>query len=304
MDKELQDFSKQFISFEEKLTAFFRVALPYIVLLVSVATTITSAFFGMEVVNPFTAKFFIDLAQKVLATMATYSMFCIHGNREHKLTSNAWQSNLTTWGEYSTKIRKNYASAFSKYCCEYALKCAERKRRTRFERKTLYPWEEYAEKYAKMSVKALRGCYDKGEITKADLRAFLQARKPVRPPRINATAILCGRGAVEVEKIAGRNRNYVVESIAARPFIMLLISAGFSIVTPTFLGTSVPTVIYSIVTSIFLIMLAAVTGNISGNNGGKRESNDVKSKIYFLDTFLETQKPPQTEAASSIFTTT
>ena len=287
MDKELQGLSNVTATAEEKIMRFFKTSMPYIVLLISVAFTVIKSLFDFGISNPFSPQFWINLGANILTTLATYSAFCIHGSEEFKETNQPYLSNLRAWGEYSTKIRKECPTDFQDFCQSYARKCVEIKRRRKFEKRSIIPWNVYEAKFSLMKAKELKAAYLRGEITKNDYRAIKSAHRPIKTPIINATSILCGSDCVEMEKITTANRNYVAQSIVLRPFEMLLMSAGLAVITPVFNGVSGADVVFSIVASAFMIIAAAVSGNTAGNNGARREAADVKSKICFLDTFVE-----------------
>lgn len=287
MDKELQNLSNATATASEKFMTFLQDSMPYIILLVSVAFTIVKSLFTFGLSNPFSAEFWIDLGTNCATTLATYSAFCVHGNKEFKITNIPYQNNLKAWGEYSAKIRKECPTEFLQFCRDYAKECGLAKRRREFERRSLIPWEVFEAQFLPLSDLQLKDKYLSGEITKSDYRAIYNARRPCRTPQINATSILCGSDSVPVEKIASANRNYIAQSIALRPLTMLLVSAGLAIISPVFSGISSADVIFSIVSSAFMIVAAAVSGNTAGNTGARREAADIKAKIYFLDTFSE-----------------
>lgn len=298
MDKDLQSLSNATASIEEKIMRFFKSSMAYIVLAISIALTVVKSLFSFGISNPFASpQFWIDLGGNILTTIATYAAFCIHGSEEFKATNQPYLTNLKAWGEYSARIRKECPSEFLRYCLEYAKNCAEQARKNRFERVSLIPWEMAVKDYIPMLEKDLKAKVASGDLSASDYKAIMKAKKPVKPPKISATAILCGSDSVSIDKIADAHRNYVAQSIILRPFTMLLFSAGFAMVTPVFNGVSSADIIFSIISSAFMIMVAAVSGNTSGNNGARREAADIKAKIYFLDTFSAkiSQKPLTSE---------
>lgn len=290
MDEKLNNLSAGLSEMEDKIYKFAKSTFPYLVMVLSLVFSVLRSLFTFGFINPFSREFWVTMFTNLATTIMTYAAFTIHGNDEYKMTNEVYKANLAAWKTYSAKVRALCPNEFICYCRDYARDCVKRKRRASLEAYSLITWETFEEKYLNASRKSILDDYKRGKIDKSDLKGILLARRPMKTPCISATAILCGADTVAVEKLAASKRNYILEAIAVRPFSVIVFSCGISILAPVFLGANAIQIIFSAVTTAFLLCMAAFSGIRAGNSGARRENSDMKSKILFLDAFMQTKK--------------
>mgnify|MGYP003290364089 CR=1 FL=1 len=292
-DRDLQDLTNAKNDIMGKLSAYAREFFPIIVLFFSIAVTVLTRLYTVGVKNPFDTEFWVSLGTNVATTMLPYIVYVQHGSDMFKATNQAYRENLITWGKKSEQIRKD-PSAFIEYCRNYSSEVAENARRMAFESRCLIPWADFLALYNGKSKKHIRTLYKQGKLSKDEAKAVARANKPRRKPRIEPVSILCGSDTARIENLPRGKRNYTLGKIVFRPFGMLLFSAGVSIISPKFLGVQSADVIFSLFVSAFTILFAGITGNSAGNSSARQEASAVKSRIYFIDNFLSTQKETPT----------
>lgn len=268
---------------KEILTEFY----PFIVAIASIVFTVVSQLFEYGLENPFSFAFWVSLGRNILTTTAAYLVFVNHGNSMYKITNTAYRQNLKTWGELSCTIRTTTPSEFIEYCKQYIRNAVEDNRRAILERYSLVSWNDFNENYRKKTKAEILDFVKSGKISARDGKAILKAQKPIKPAKIEPVAILCGSDTVKVEAISTQRVSYSMRSVLFRPLVMVGINVGLALLSSSKLSMNTAAVWFDIVTSSFMIMLACIMGDLSGDGAARKDHAAVKSKIFFINGFMQ-----------------
>ena len=107
------DFANKQNKATQVITAFVKDSLPFLILLLNIVVAVMTRLFTTDLQNPFTADFFIELFTNMLTTMVCYSCFVKYGEKQEKLSSTAYASNMERWKEMSGRVRTQPAISAS-----------------------------------------------------------------------------------------------------------------------------------------------------------------------------------------------
>ena len=259
---------------------------PYVILVADILFTILTRLFSAGFQNVFTAAYFISLASNVMAVMFCYTTFVPYGYRKEKLDMPEYGATYKTWMELSRRVRSGLSDTFRTYCRTVAQYERDEKRRMIIENNTMLPWNAYNERYKGLKKTDIDALVKTGELTEDEARAIRKASR-VRQREINPVHALSGvRSTHATDAIrADYNRNAL--SILFKPASMVALSVITSAFVGTWVGVSDLSVVYSMVYSALLIIIASVTGYSKGASNAHVDLDMIKVRALFLEGFFE-----------------
>ena len=147
------------------ITTFVKDSLPFLILLLNIVVAVMSRLFTTDLQNPFTADFFIELFTNMLTTMVCYTCFVKYGEKNEKLQSPAYASNVERWQKMSGEVRNNLSDRFIAYCKHQVEMEREDIRQFYIINHTMLTIEEYESKYKRLTDEELDKCGFKVKVT-------------------------------------------------------------------------------------------------------------------------------------------
>ena len=283
MNNALESFSTAKSKATAALGNWVREFFPYLILILNVVVTVVSRLFIVELVNPFSADFFITLGNNLLSTTFCYACFTTYGERYTQGTLSAYSANKKTWGEISARVRKRI-DEFVEYCREESKKEREERQRAMICNNTLLDYAEYREKYCRLTRREIRKLVREGSLSRYTARFVIKANN-IRVKPIKPLLILCG---VQIDHLneAGRDGiKHSTLSVISRPAIVFVTSTMISMISGKWFGISDPSVIYDMIILALLIIISSVLGFSAGAESAKREHDKIKARIFFLEKY-------------------
>lgn len=260
---------------------------PYVMLVADILFTVMTRLFTAGFQNVFTPSYFIALISNVMAVMFCYTTFVPYGHRREKIDMPEYGSTYRAWMELSRRVRSGLSEAFTAYCRRVAEEEREDARRMLIENKTMIPWAVYVERYRDMKPSKLASLAKTGELTKAEAAVIRKANSRVKLREVNPVHALSGVRATRATDAIRADCNRNILAILFKPVSMVLISIVTTAFVGTWVGVSDLSVIYSMVYSAILIIIASVTGYSKGAANAHADLDMIKIRLLFLETFFE-----------------
>ena len=262
--------------------------LPYILLIVNIVFRILLQLYTTEYENPLTLKFFLDTSTSLVSTMFCYIVFIPLGEANEKNNSLSYRTNCTRWGELSTRIRKNgMLEAFRTYCQEQLEIERKATKEAIIGNNTTFSFEEYIERFSHRSDEELKELYENGELTKEEYKAIKKCNGKIKVKPISSVLILTGVAKANYNDAGRDESNYIFRWLAQRPMLIVAVSIILNALSPKYVGFRDLAVIYAMVIDILFIILASFVGYGAGEESVRNKDDKVKSRILFLEGFLE-----------------
>lgn len=276
----------------EKATGFLKDHLMLIILLVNIITQIVNELWKTSFEeNPFTLAYFLDLIVSIATSMMCYMSFIPLGISDEKKQLQSYHPNKTLWGKLSDIIRNGHNELFRKFCITQTEQERDDKRRQIVCDNTLIGYDEYLKEYFNLDKEQISKLVEQGKLTKKEAKwiniANGNRRKwetKVKP--INPVIILSGVEKGVINDAGRNNGNYIVQKVAVRPFIMVIISMAFTLLTHatnTYMGFN----LYTIAMDVLKLILASFLGYTAGVNSVRKDNDKTKQRILFINVFGE-----------------
>lgn len=267
------------------ITVVVREMLPFIILVLNVVVAIVFSLYDPLLKNPWTPEFWIRLITNVMSTMLCYSCFVKYGEKNTKLGSESYSTNLKTWGAMSGEIRQHKADKFIAYCRKQVEKEREDIRHFFILNYTMISIDEYETNYRKLSDEQIDAMVAKGELHKKEGKYIKKANKSRYLKPINPILILCGVNKMNLNDVGRDGISASTWSILARPALMFAVSTLGAMLGATWKGIDSASAVFNIVWSVLMIVLASITGYSAGAEAGRKEMDKIKARIFFIERF-------------------
>ena len=279
-------------STREKATGFLKDHLMIIVLLINIITQIVNELWKTSFEeNPFTAAYFLDLIVSIVTSMFCYMCFIPLGANEEKELLDGYHNNITLWGKMSDIIRKGNNEIFRKFCIAQIEQERSDKRRQIVCDNTLIGYDEYMQQYFNLTKEQVKELVEQGKITKKEAKYINIAnghrrKRATKVKPINPVIVLAGVEKGVINDAGRSSGNYIVQKAVARPFLMIIVSMAFTLLTHatnTYMGFNP----YVIAMDVLKLILASFLGYTAGVNSIKKDNDKTLQRIFFLNTFGE-----------------
>ena len=272
------------------ITAIVRDSLPFLILLINIVASVLMSLFDPSLQNPFSADFFIKLFMNMLTTMVCYSCFVSYGEKNEKLSSEAYANNVKKWGDMSGKVRQNYSDKFMAYCRKQVEMEREEIRHFYILNYTMLALEEYESKYKKLSEDEIDKLVLKGELHRKEAKYIKKANKARYLKPINPILILCGVNKMNLNDVGRDGMNAATAAIVTRPVLMFALSTIGAMLGATWKGIDSASAVFNIIYSVLMIVIASITGYSAGADAGRKEHGKIKARIFFLERYIATEE--------------
>lgn len=263
---------------------------PFLIVLLTVAFTVASRLFNAWIENPFTTSFFVSLATNLLSTMLCYTIMIPVGEESERLATPAYASNRALWAKLSGDIRTGMNDAFVTYCRTAVEEERDERRCEIVQNHTMISRKTYKEKYCGLSKSKLDELVKLGELSSGDAFWLSRANGRIRIKAINPLIILSGVRATHINDAGRSGSGYAVTQVISRPLLMLIMSAFVSMLKGSFIGIADASALYDMIWSAISIVISSMSGFYTGTKSAKREHERIKSRIFFIEKFLEKHK--------------
>lgn len=240
--------------------------------------------------NILTPEYLLSMATSIASTMLIYVFFAPFGSEKEIERNAGYKQNLTRWAELSAKIRDGRNALFSAFCKKREAEERQERRREIIENKTMTGFDEYLEKYSKLTDKALKKLLKTGDISYDEYSAYKLANNAIEIKPINPLLILCG---VEHRSLndAGREEAKGFQTwLLKRPALILITDIVIGSIHPLYNGLQNGDAIYSMILSALSTVVAAYVGYRAGVSRILEKNEIVKNRIFFIETFEEDEK--------------
>lgn len=284
------DFSNKQNKAMQVITSFVRDSLPFLILLLNIVVAVLTRLFDTGLQNPFTIDFFIELFTNTLTTMICYSCFVKYGEKNEKLSSTAYASNVERWKEMSGKVRNQSSDKFIAYCRKQVEIEREDIRHFYILNHTMLTIEEYESKYKRLSEEEIDKLVVKGALHRKEAKYIKRANKTRYLKPINPLLILCGVNKMNLNDVGRDGLNAATMAIITRPVYMFLLTTVVTMFSGYWKGIDGASAVFDIIYSVMMIVIASITGYSAGADAGRKEHDKIKGRIFFLERYLATEE--------------
>lgn len=284
------DFASKQNKTMQVVTAFVRDSLPFLILLLNIVVAVMTRLFTTDLQNPFTADFFIELFTNMLTTMVCYSCFVKYGEKNEKLSSTAYASNVERWKEMSGKVRTQSSDKFIAYCRKQVELEREDIRHFYILNHTMLTIEEYESKYKRLSEEEIDKLVVKGALHRKEAKYIKRANKTRYLKPINPILILCGVNKMNLNDVGRDGLNASTMAIITRPVYMFVLTTVVTMFSGYWKGLDGASALFDIIYSASMIVIASITGYSAGADAGRKEHDKIKGRIFFLERYLATEE--------------
>lgn len=284
------DFSNKQNKAMQLITSFVRDSLPFLILLLNIVVAVLTRLFDTGLQNPFTIDFFIELFTNTLTTMICYSCFVKYGEKNEKLSSTAYASNVERWKEMSGKVRNQSSDKFIAYCRKQVEIEREDIRHFYILNHTMLTIEEYESKYKRLSEEEIDKLVVKGALHRKEAKYIKRANKTRYLKPINPLLILCGVNKMNLNDVGRDGLNAATMAIITRPVYMFLLTTVVTMFSGYWKGIDGASAVFDIIYSVMMIVIASITGYSAGADAGRKEHDKIKGRIFFLERYLATEE--------------
>ena len=274
----------------EVITAYIKDSLPFLILLLNIVVAITSRLFSTGLQNPFTADFFIELFTNMLTTMVCYSCFVKYGEKNEKLSSKTYASNMERWQKMSGEVRNQSSDKFIAYCRRQVELEREEIRHVCILNNTMLTVEEYEKNYKKLSDLEIDGLVAKGVLHRKEAKYIKKANATRQLKPINPILILWGVNKMNINDVGRDGMSASTLAIMTRPVYMFVMTTVVTMFSGYWKGLDGASAVFDIIYSALMIVIASITGYTAGADAGRKEHDRIKGRIFFLERYLATEK--------------
>lgn len=284
------DFASKQNKAMQLITTVVKDSLPFLILILNVVVAILTRLFDTNIQNPFSADFFIELFTNTLTTMVCYSCFVKYGEKNEKLSSTAYASNMERWKEMSGKVRNQSSDKFIAYCRKQVEIEREDIRHFYILNHTMITIDEYESKYKRMHDEAIDKLVTKGELHRKEAKYIKRANKTRYLKPINPILILCGVNKMNLNDVGRDGLNAATMAIITRPVYMFLLTTVVTMFSGYWKGIDGASAVFDIIYSVMMIVVASITGYSAGADAGRKEHDKIKGRIFFLERYLAAEE--------------
>lgn len=268
------------------VTAVIKDTLPFLILLLNIVVAVTSRLFTTGLQNPFTADFFLELFTNTLTTMVCYTCFVKYGEKNEKLGSTAYASNLERWQKMSGDVRNHSSERFIVYCRRQVELEREEIRHFYILNHTMLTIEEYESDYKRLSDGAIDRLVKSGALHRKEARYIKRANKTRYLKPINPLLILCGVNKMNLNDVGRDGMSAATVAILTRPVIMFALTTVVTMFSGYWKGVDGASAVFDIIYSALMIVVSSITGYSAGADAGRKEHDKIKGRIFFLERYL------------------
>lgn len=272
------------------ITTFVKDSLPFLILLLNIVVAVVSRLFTTDLQNPFTADFFIELFTNMLTTMVCYTCFVKYGEKNEKLSSPAYASNMERWQKMSGEVRNHMSDRFIAYCKHQVELEREEIRHYYIINHTMLSIEEYESKYKRLTDEEIDKLVEKGEMHRKEARYIKKANATRYLKPINPMLILCGVNRMNINDVGRDGMSAATISILTRPIFMFAITAVVTMFSGYWKGLDGASAVFDIIYSALMVVVASFTGYSAGADAGRKDMDKIKGRIFFLERYLATEE--------------
>lgn len=284
------DFSNKQNKAMQLITNVIRDSLPFLILLLNIVVAVMTRLFNTDLQNPFTIDFFIELFTNTLTTMVCYSCFVKYGEKNEKLSSEAYASNVERWKEMSGRVRTQSSDKFIAYCRKQVEIEREDIRHFYILNHTMITLEEYKSKYKRLHDEEIDKLVEKGALHRKEAKYIKRANKTRYLKPINPLLILCGVNKLNINDVGRDGMNAATVAIITRPVYMFLLTTVVTMFSGYWKGLDGASAVFDIIYSVMMIVIASITGYSAGADAGRKEHDKIKGRIFFLERYLATEE--------------
>lgn len=284
------DFSNKQSKAIQLVTTVIRDSLPFLILFLNIVVAVLTELYNTDLQNPFTVDFFVELFMNTLTTMICYSCFVKYGEKNEKLGSEAYASNLERWKKMSGEVRSQSSDKFIMYCRKQVEIEREDIRHFYILNHTMISIEEYESKYKRLHEEQIDRLVAKGELNRKDAKYIKLANKTRNLKPINPLIILCGVNKMSINDVGRDGMSAATMAIITRPIYMFVLTAVVTMVGGTWKGIDGASALFDIIYSVMMIVVASITGYSAGADAGRKEHDKIKGRIFFLERYLATEE--------------
>lgn len=272
------------------ITAAAKDSLPFLILLLNIVVAVLTRLFNTDLQNPFTADFFIELFTNMLTTMVCYSCFVKYGEKNEKLSSAAYASNMERWKEMSGRVRTQSSDKFIAYCRKQVELEREDIRHYYILNHTMLTIEEYESKYRRLSEEQIDKLVAQGALHRKEAYYIKRANMTRYLKPINPILILCGVNKMNLNDVGRDGLSAATMAIITRPMYMFVLTTVVTMFSGYWKGLDSASALFDIIYSALMIVIASITGYSAGADAGRKEHDKIKGRIFFLERYLATEE--------------
>lgn len=272
------------------VTAFVKDSLPFLILLLNIVAAVVSRLFIADLQNPFTAGFFIELFTNMLTTMVCYTCFVRYGEKNEKLSSKSYESNIKRWQTISHEVRSTQSEKFVAYCKRQVELEREDIRHYYIINHTMISVEEYETKYKRLSNRELDKLVADGKLHRSESKYIKKANATRYLKPINPMLILCGVNRMNINDVGRDGMSAATVSILTRPIFMFVLTAVLTMFSGYWKGLDDASAVFDIIYSALMVVIASYTGYSAGADAGRKEADKIKGRIFFLERYLSAEE--------------
>lgn len=270
----------------QTITAVIRDSLPFLILLLNIVVAVTSRLFHTGLQNPFTPDFFIELFTNTLTTMVCYSCFVKYGEKNERLESKSYASNLERWQKMSGDVRNHSSEKFILYCRKQVEIEREEIRHFYILNYTMLTIEEYERDYKKLSDATIDRMVKQGKLNSKEARYIKRANKARYLKPINPLLILCGVNKMNLNDVGRDGMNAATVAILTRPIFMFALTTVVTMFSGYWKGLDDASAVFDIIYSALMVVISSITGYSAGADAGRKEHDKIKARIFFLERYI------------------
>ncbi len=268
------------------ITSVVRDSLPFLILLLNIVVTVVVRLFHTGLQNPFTVDFFVELFINTLTTMVCYSTFVKYGEKNEKLESKAYTSNIERWQKMSWEVRNHSSERFIVYCRKQVELEREEIRHFFILNYTMLTVEEYERDYKKLSDSEIEQLVAKGALRKRDAHYIKRANKTRYIKPINPLIILCGVNKMSLNDVGRDGMSAATVAILTRPIFMFVLTTVVTMFSGYWMGVDDASAVFDIIFAALMVVVSSITGYSAGADAGRKEHDRIKGRIFFLERYL------------------
>ena len=272
------------------VTEFVKSSLPFLILFLNIVVAVTSRLFATDLQNPFSADFFIELFTNMLTTMVCYTCFVKYGEKNEKLSSTTYASNLQRWQTMSGEVRKHSSDKFIAYCKRQVELEREDIRHFYILNHTMLTLEEYESEYKRLSDIEIDKLVAKGALHRKEARYIKKANATRYLKPINPILILCGVNKMNLNDVGRDGLNAATMAIMTRPIYTFILTTVVTMFSGYWKGLDGASAVFDIIYSALMIVIASISGYTAGADAGRKEHDKIKGRIFFLERYLATEE--------------
>jgi hypothetical protein len=229
----------------------------------------------------------LDTAISLSLTIFCYIVFIPQGEKSERSSSPSYKPNCIKWGELSTKIRTGgMLETFRRFCREQLEVERREIRSVIIGNHTTFSFQEYIERYSKLSSAELKDLYQKGDLSKEEYKAIKKCNGKIKVKPINSVLILSGVARASYNDAGRTDSNFVLKWLAQRPLMIVLFAIMANALSGTFSGLNL-SAIYGMILDILSIIIASFVGFGAGEQAIRDKDDKIKNRILFIESFLE-----------------